>query len=215
MKYTIYQDRGFYDEFLDLNVTLGLVNGFLCSQNEPTTFTVENENKEIVASFSNRQIIGRFNCQTESKTRRDWLETVETREFDATTYILSLPYNDFVGISDRSSSSDDVGRKFVDWKGPFDVEIEESINEYFGVDDIGEITPQHFDFVKRKVAATDAIEDEVILTIKLNIRRESNLDVEISDIVNDIDYEFKSNTVGARVVDSQIESCEPIRRMKM
>lgn len=117
--------------------------------NKPdVTVTVEIENTAVpVASFSTRRIMGDF-------TKRMWgghsgndAVYVDEERFDATLHILSMPYKDVVRIRDNHDSSDVIGQAHVQWDGPHDVQLVDSMCDFFGVAKLVELSQDHFDFV--------------------------------------------------------------------
>jgi hypothetical protein len=115
---------------------------------EDVTLTVEIEGTRLpVASFSTRRITGHFTKQAWGGRRGDDAVYCGEEDFDATRYILSMPYKDVVRIRDNNDTSDDIGMAHVSWVGPHEVEIVDSMCDFFGVSKLEEITEEHFNFV--------------------------------------------------------------------
>lgn len=112
------------------------------------TLTVEIEGTGVpVASFSTRRIIGDFRKQHWGGSKgNDAISCGEDR-FDATLYVLSMPYEQVIGVRDDHDTSDNIGSAHVDWHGPSRVEITNSMCDFFGVSKLAEISPNHFRFV--------------------------------------------------------------------
>lgn len=112
------------------------------------TLTIEIEGTGVpVFSFSNRRIMGDFTKQRwDGPKGNDAIECGEDR-FDATLYILSMPYEQVIGIKDDHDSSDQIGQAHVNWAGPHRVEIVDSMCDFFGVSKLAEISREHFTFV--------------------------------------------------------------------
>lgn len=115
---------------------------------EDATLTVEVEGTRIpVASFSTRRITGNFTKQAWGGRKGDDAVYCGEEEFDATRYILSMPYQDVIRIRDNNETSDNIGMAHVSWVGPHEVEIADSMCEFFGVSKLEEISEEHFNFV--------------------------------------------------------------------
>jgi hypothetical protein len=112
------------------------------------TLTVEVGSTRLpVASFSTRRIMGDFQKQQwGGHTGNDPIVCGEAR-FDATLYILSMPYEAVVAIKDDHDSSDQIGQAHVDWHGPCRVTLVNSMCDFFGVCKLTEISADHFSFV--------------------------------------------------------------------
>jgi len=112
------------------------------------TLTVEIEGTGVpVASFSTRRIMGDFRKQHWGGSKgNDAISCGEDR-FDATLYVLSMPYEQVIGVRDDHDTSDIIGSAHVDWHGPSRVEITNSMCDFFGVSKLAEISPDHFRFV--------------------------------------------------------------------
>jgi len=112
------------------------------------TLTVEIAGTGLpVASFSNRRIMGDFTKQRWGGHKGDDAITCGEDRFDATLYILSMPYEKVIAIKDDHDSSDHIGQAHVDWHGPHRVEIVDSMCDFFGVSKLVEISADHFNFV--------------------------------------------------------------------
>lgn len=117
-------------------------------KNEDVTLTVEVEGTRLpVASFSTRRIIGNFTKQAWGGRKGDDAIHCGEEEFDATRYVLSMPHKDVVQIRDNNDNSDSIGTAHVNWVGPHEVEIVDSICDFFGVSKVDEISEEHFNFV--------------------------------------------------------------------
>lgn len=112
------------------------------------TVTVEiADTARPVVSFSTRRIMGDFQKQMWGGHKgNDAIDCGEER-FDATLYILSLPYTDVVKIRDNHESSDEIGRALVSWNGPHEVQLVDSMCDFFGVARLAELTEDHFRYV--------------------------------------------------------------------
>lgn len=75
----------------------------------------------------------------------DTAMAVETEKFDATDIVLSMPAADIRDLEDHRYSTDHIGNQVVQWGGPHDVEITDSICEFFGVDLLEDIDDQRIE----------------------------------------------------------------------
>lgn len=100
-----------------------------------------------VASFSTRRIMGDFTKQRwGGHEGNDAISAGEVR-FDATLHIMSMPYEQVIGIRDDYDTSDHIGQAHVEWAGPCRVAIVDSMCDFFGVSKLNEISRDHFAFV--------------------------------------------------------------------
>lgn len=115
---------------------------------EDVTLTVEVEGTRLpIASFSTRRITGNFTKQAWGGRKGDDAIYCGEEDFDATRYILSMPYHETVRIRDNNDTSDNIGMAHVSWVGPHEVEIVDSMCDFFGVSKLEEISEDHFNFV--------------------------------------------------------------------
>lgn len=77
-------------------------------------------------------------------TKQTWVGdtamTLGVETFDATHHVLNMALEDIHGLVDHDYSSDGIGQSHVEWDGPFEVSIVESITGFFGIEDLQEIT---------------------------------------------------------------------------
>lgn len=112
------------------------------------TVTVEVEGTRLpVASFSTRRITGNFVKQVWGGRKGDEAIHCGEEDFDATLYVLSMPYTDLIRIKDNHDTSDEIGMAHVTWSGPHEVALVDSMCDFFGVSKLAEISEQHFNFV--------------------------------------------------------------------
>lgn len=100
-----------------------------------------------VASFSTRRIMGDFTKQRWGGHKGNEAISCGEVRFDATLYILSMPYEEVISIRDDYDTSDHIGQAHVEWAGPCGVAIVDSMCEFFGVSQLEEISREHFTFV--------------------------------------------------------------------
>lgn len=112
------------------------------------TLTVEVEGTKVpLASFSTRRIVGDFEKQVWGGRKGDDAISCGQERFDATMYILTMPYEQVIAVRDNHDTSDNIGQAHVDWHGPHCVDIVDSMCDFFGVAKLAEITADHFSFV--------------------------------------------------------------------
>lgn len=116
------------------------------------------------------RIIGRFFAQA---WQRDQAIELWNETFDATTYLLGWDATALQQIEDRDYSSDEIGQAFFDHAGPLDVEIEDGLCAFFGVDHAAEITQPMVNAKRRRHAKE--------LARPLKMRMKVTLDVEFTD----------------------------------
>lgn len=109
----------------------------------PVWITTENT---LVAFRNPNPIEGVFNQQLWTGPKNDTLMHCKAVRFDATHYVLhDFGLQAIHGLKDSDDTSDDVGLAHVDWNGPHDVEVVDSILDYFGADKLCDITLAHLE----------------------------------------------------------------------
>lgn len=199
MQATILQDRGEYDtlentqEAIDLAEMLfhGAVAG---APDIETTFSVENKIGEVIASFTNRRILADIECQQWGGRKGDDAIHVKDETLDVTDYVLAMPYERFIEIQDSSTSSDDIGRAHLDWPGPCDVEVAESIAEFFGAASLREVTRVAFEAGRAAHNPQPPVMRTVILTVEVSLAVRP--DIDLGTIADDLELGIQSNVPG-------------------
>jgi len=173
---------------------------------DPFVLTVEDSDTwKVMASISNRRIIGRFLKQEWGGRKNDTAIEIDTVEFDATDHILLMRYEDVVEIADGDDSSDDVGLAHVAWDGPHEVTLEDSICEFFGIEKIEELTRENFEYVKERMKPQAPEYRTVEITTRVRVKVSPSAgDDAMTSFVENLDYEFTSNTPSVLVVDTEI-----------
>lgn len=202
-EFDIKQDTGYYATLPSLEQSISVAEQLLggLAEGETSTFTVEADGK-LVAAITNRRIIGNFTKQTWGGRKNDDAIYVGTEDFDATSMILMMDYNQLIKLQDNDESSDDVGRSLVDWSGPCEVAITTAVCDYFGVMAIEDITEDALKFARQRENPKLHEEETVTLQIKVRIRRHP--DATAAEFVENLDYSVVSNTPGIVVVDTEI-----------
>lgn len=133
---------------------------------------------------------------------------------DFTAAVLSLSYDDFQVLAKDEFSSDflellaQLGAMVHDSprSEPSGIELVEAISEYFGVENVADVTLEAFE-TARKIAEGDALEEvTVLVTVALRIRKPKSLSVD--DVTSDMDYSFTSQTLGAVILDTEVRDVE-------
>lgn len=164
-----------------------------------SSLTVEDDTGYVLASITNRRIVGIFRKQV---WVGDDAQQVEDVTFDATDYILQMSQDDVRSLRDGSRKSDDLAESLVQWDGPFAVILEDAVKEFFGVSSLMGITTPAIEFAKKRLSAEPATVQTVELTIKVSIRVMPGADV--SEFVDNLDYSVFSNTSGINVIDTEL-----------
>lgn len=203
-KYSVCQDGGHYEDFDCLEEAMDCAAVLLGGTETPTTFTVEDNTGKVVASFTNRRIIGEFIKQEWGGYKDNTAIEVATEELDATDQILVMSYDDFVDLEDNDCSSDELAREISPWSGPCEFTVEASICEFFGVDEKSQISEELFNQVKQFHRFNpEAVEDKTVtLTVRLKVKVSPGCDPR--QALDDLNYSFASTTVGFVVCDSEI-----------
>jgi hypothetical protein len=125
-----------------------------------------------------RRIIGVFIQQVWAGPKNDWAQTIATVKFDATQAVLSLDLDAIHAIRDNDESSDEIGRSCVQWDGPCEVSLTESIVQFFGLSDdevpdlmIEHVTQEMLDKARAEFVdpeATAILEFKLTVTYSLN-----------------------------------------------
>lgn len=148
-----------------------------------------------------KKIIGCFEKQ-------EWMHDDEyidigSEDFDATSYILNMDYEDVIEITDCDDSSDVIGRAHVDWDGPCSVtELEESIAGFFGVDQLDEITEEMFDDAKKQYSVKPFVKKSISMEIKVDLM--ASPDINIHDVIKNLMVQIRSETPGAVVKNFEV-----------
>lgn len=200
--FTVNQDGGEYDSQPTLHEAIGLMEVVCDLGGSPTTFTVEEEGGDAFASISNRRIVGTFLKQQWGGSKNDQAYPCGEEEFDATDYVLNMEYEDLVQVEDGDYSSDEIGKAHVEWDGPFEVSIEESICEYFGVGSIRRITKDNYVYVRSNVKPAAATERTISVKCDIKVRLSPGASME--EFLNSMEHSFVSNVSGAVVVSSEV-----------
>jgi hypothetical protein len=224
--YLVKQDGGLYDQLDDLAKAIDTAQVLFHSASEEdlTTFTVSERNGSLVASFTNRTIEGIFYKKAWAGPGGSRLQVVAQESFDATDVVLSMTHAELISLKDGDASSDELGKRFIPWDGPFEVNVVTPILEYFGVRLLKHITPEALDFAARQREAArkearqaaeaqgplSAPEPDVTLSIKVTVKAPPGAPVAqyLRHMVNSANSFVTS---GVSVEHVQIESADNIK----
>jgi hypothetical protein len=92
---------------------------------------------------------------------------VEEKEVDVTHAILLLAHDFVIQLQDAFDQTDEIGMAHVDHSGPLEVYVTESICQFFGVEELGDITPAAFDEARRTVRPMFPEEVRAIIEIEV------------------------------------------------
>lgn len=149
-----------------------------------------------------RQIIGHMTKQQWGGRKGDDAILVGEEEFDATNAILLMPHGELIELQDSDDSTDQIGRDHVQWDGPCEVRIVDSICEYFGVEDLRELSVDAFEKAKELAKPKAPKTQSIALVIKVDVQSIDG--ASINEFIENLDYSVRSNTPGVIVKDTEI-----------
>lgn len=202
--YEVKQDGAHYDNFSELNTATELAEELLGAVPnwQESVFTVENDDGYLLAAVTNRRIEGTFTKQAWGGRKNDQALFVDSVLFDATAAVLSMDHAVLMRLKDSDESSDELGRAHVQWDGPNEVSVVDEVLEYFGVDELTQITPEALLYARNRENPQPAQEQTITLSIKVKVRVIPGASTE--DFVSNLDYSISSNTVGVVVLDTEV-----------
>lgn len=163
----------------------------------PVTLSIQNSEGQVIASVSNRAITGQFLKQAWGGRTGDDAISIEEINFDATSAVLRLSYTTIKSLKDRRESTDEIGLSVINWSGPCEVEIVESICDYFGVASLEELTEENYQFVINRMNPAPAQTVEVSVTYQVSLAIEPG--VEVDAVMNRLETSIASTVPGAIV----------------
>lgn len=173
---------------------------------EAVTFSVVDDAGNGLACRTNRRIVASIHLQRWIPPREDYLEELSVEKIYITDKTLNQDLRTLQETLDRADSSDWIKEGSVEHDGPFDVEAEDSIIEFFGVEGTFCITAEMLEYVKAWFQPKTSKTHVATLTVSLEVNCEPGID--ISEVLKTIKHSFKSNIVGACVLRSEIEKTE-------
>ena len=150
--YTIKQDGSYFDDLSCLVDAIGLAEEMLADvwSDCSTIFSIEDFAGRVIASVSNRRVIGRFTKGLSSDQLGDQVIHIHGEVFEATDQVLSLPFGNVRELEDFDTTTDQLGRMMGLEGSPCEVEIVDSICDFFGVECLRDLTEENFDFAKNR-----------------------------------------------------------------
>lgn len=202
MSYSIYEAGNFCHEEPGLDAAVAWAAQALTTleDGELTTFTVEDRKGNPVAAVTNQRIQGTFIKQ--SASRREDAIYVGEEHFDATDAVLLLSHKELMCLRDNDQSTDRLGQLYIDWNGPCHVCLEDAICDYFGVEDITDISPELLAFARNRAQPQEPEERTLTLTVKVKVRVHPGSSVDA--FVANLDYAVTSCTPGVVVCATEI-----------
>ena len=184
-------DSTFESLATDGQVTLQMTDG------EGTLLAVRT-NRKIMATCFKQRWVGAANAR---------LEPVgEPVQFDVTRDILSFGFSNLADISDRSQWSDWLMDGNVDHDGPFEIEVVQSICEFFGVEDVSQITEAAFNSVAKGVKKPKLEMKMLKVTVTVFVQVKEGVDLQ--EVADEMDYNFQSTVAGACVTDTEFAEAQ-------
>jgi hypothetical protein len=99
-------------------------------------------NTSNISNSEPRRIWGVFTKQVWGGRKGNDAIYIGTEEFDATFEVLKLTAPELSELQDGHESSDFIGREKVEWDGPCEVRLVDSVKDYFGVESLEDITAE-------------------------------------------------------------------------
>lgn len=204
------QNGQFIESFSELEVAVAHAIELLgrLDPSESTTLTIKDCHDIVLDSFTNRRIKGAFIKQEWGGRKGDDALFCGAEDFDATDAVLLLDHGDLIELENGSENTDEIGQNHVSWDGPCEVAITSSICQYFGVDDLESITPEHLALVRARRNPQPMTLQTLTLTVKVKVRVAAGASV--SEFIENLDYDFTSNTPGVVVSDTEIVDTEDV-----
>lgn len=128
---------------------------------------------------------------------------LESETFDATNAILLMPHSRLIQLQDHDQDTDEIGRDHVQWSGPCEVEIVDSIKEFFNVDELEDITEKALNDAKDIYAPVESLTHNLTLSIKVSVKMAPGSD--INEFIDNLDYTVLSKTPGIVVKNTEID----------
>lgn len=144
----LYQGLPVYNKLLDTLRTLKPLM-LRVANNPGVPYWIEN-NGELVDFYPGSSIFGVFQKQVWGGHKNDTAIPVSRETFNATAHVLfNLSLEQLHALQDSMYTTDEIGLAHVGWDGPHDVELVQSVLEYFGAQALTDITQTHLDCARR------------------------------------------------------------------
>lgn len=183
---SVYEALAFEGE-----VTVQMTDG------EGTLLAVRTNRRILAKCFKERVLEGDAGC----------IEQIgDPVDFDVTCDVLSEGWVKIKEIEDRMSSSDWLKEGNVEHDGPFEIEVVQSICEFFGVEDISEITEAAFNSVTKGVKKPKLEMKMLKVTVTVFVQVKEG--VNLQEVADEMDYNFQSTVAGACVTDTEFAEAQ-------
>lgn len=159
-----------------------------------------------LACRTNRRIVACVYLQRWIPPRNDYLEELSVEKIYITDKTLNQDLKTLQDTQDRDDTSDWIKEGSVEHDGPFDVEVEESLLEFFGVEGTYLITAEMLEYVKAWYQPKTSKTHRATLTFAIDVNCEPGIDV--SEALKTMEHSFKIKTAGACVLRSILEQTE-------
>lgn len=204
MLFTLLKNEDHLDDYEDLDTAISDMElAFAAHQEaEPdtlVTFTVKNDTGQALACKTNRRITATIYPQFWGGPNEDVLSPAGAPvKSDVTAAVLMADPATVVNIQDYSYCSDWLKDKSaIIHDGPFDVVVEESLCQFFGVDRIGNLTPDVLEYVKAWCPTPK--EQYRTLNVAVALRVKADSDANLADFANALTLEFINRTPGTHI----------------
>jgi len=197
--FNVFQDQGHYATVDTLDEAISLAEVLLggVQEGEDATFSVHDDEGNLKASLTNRRIIGTFHKQRWGGWKEDEAISCGEEEFDATNAVLLLEPNQLNELKSMYELTDALGRDHVEWDGPCDVYLDESVCAFFGVSDLEEITSEALAFTRSRYNPKPLEEHTLEVPVKIHLRVAPGVSVE--DFLTNMSMRVISQTPGITV----------------
>lgn len=120
-----------------------------------------------------KRIIGTFTKQAWVGPKKDRALEIEEVRFDATRAVLLLSLNGIHELQDNDESTDEIGLACIEFSGPFEVSVVESVLDFFGVESLIQIDKELLDLAREEFGVPG--DDKTKLRLTLDVTYTTNL----------------------------------------
>lgn len=148
---------------------INLAKQLLEEADGPLDIVIKDDDDEVLGVATNRRIVGRFDKSKWVGARDDTLQFIDSETFDATDAVLRTDLDVIQHLEDRRDNTEGIGRECVSWDGPCDVVLVQAVKDYFGVDDVYDITDTAFDIAKAIVNPPELVTMKFTVNVVLTV----------------------------------------------
>lgn len=116
-----------------------------------------------------KRIMATVKLQTWGGRKNDDAIFHSLQEVDVTDTILLHDLDELVSLRDGDESSDEIGRGHLEWQGPLEVALTDSICEFFGVERLDDISESLLAAAKKKYDPQPPTFETVTVPVKVNV----------------------------------------------